>query len=50
MLTKTQAKAAEQEIISVCNKYGLWYTLEYEKKPDLRAIKIKEISIKVLKN
>ena len=46
-LTQQQAENIKQEIMRICNKYGLWHTVEYERKPDLRMIRIKDISIKV---
>ena len=46
-LTQQQAENIKQEITRICNKYGLWHTVEYERKPDLRMIRIKDISIKV---
>jgi len=49
-MTQDQAEAVTRELISVCNKWGLWYTVEHEHKPGLKAIRIKEISIKVENN
>ena len=48
--TTQQAESIKKEILSVCNKFGLWYTIEHENKPDLRMIRIKEISIKIKDN
>jgi len=48
--TTQQAEDIKREIISICNKFGLWYTIEHENKPDLRMIRIKEISIKIKDN
>ena len=48
--TTQQAEAIKSEIISICNKNNLWCTVEYENKPDLRMIRIKEISIKIKDN
>ena len=46
-----QAKALklEAEIVDLCKRHGLWVTVEHELKPDLRMIRIKEISIKIEK-
>jgi len=49
-MIKSKAKEIEHEIISACNKYGLWCTVEYDRKPDLKMIRIKEISIKITDN
>ena len=46
-MTKEEAIKVLNQIEAVCVKYGLWYTVETEKRPDLRMIKIKEVSIKV---
>jgi hypothetical protein len=46
-MTKDQALKLSEEIESLCHKHGLWLTVEHENKPDLRMIRIKEISIKV---
>lgn len=46
-MTKDQALKLLEQIQSLCRQYGLWVTVEHENKPDLRMIRIKEISIKV---
>jgi hypothetical protein len=46
-MTKDQALNLLKEIESLCRQHGLWLTVEHENKPDLRMIRIKEISIKV---
>lgn len=46
-LTKDEAHKIQQEIEALCRKYGLWFYVEHENKPDLRMIRVKEISIKV---
>lgn len=46
-MTKDQALKLSEEIQSLCHQHGLWVTVEHENKPDLRTIRIKEISIKV---
>jgi hypothetical protein len=45
-LTRDKALRVQEEIEHVCNKYGIWVTVTYEKKPDLKVIKM-ETSIKV---
>ncbi|UCD87103.1 MAG: hypothetical protein JSV01_04880 [Desulfobacterales bacterium] len=47
MMTKEQALKLLEQIQSLCRQHGLWVTVEHENKPDLRMIRIKEISIKV---
>ena len=49
-MTNAQAEKVKNEIIAICNLNGLWSTVEYERKPDLKMIRIKEISIKVTDN
>ena len=44
------AMGLEERIRSICVKSGLWITTEKEFKPDLKMIRIKEISIKVTEN
>ena len=46
-MDKTAALKVQSEFESLCKKYGLWFTIEREEKPDLKMIRIKEISIKV---
>ena len=46
-MEKEAAVKVLNQIEALCIKYGLWYTVETEKKPELRMIRIKEISIKI---
>jgi len=46
-MNQEQALAVQHEIERICNKYGLFLTVEHQKRPNLRMIVIKEISIKV---
>ena len=46
-MNKNQALKLSEEIQSLCYQHGLWVTIEHENKPDLRMIRIKEISIKI---
>jgi len=46
-MKKEEAIKILNQIEALCIKYGLWYSVETEKKPDLKMIKIREISIKV---
>lgn len=50
MVTEPQAKAIAQEIEKICNTHGLWHIVEYDKKPGLKMIRIKEICIKISGN
>lgn len=43
----SKALNLQAEIEALCKKHGLWVAIEHEKKPDLKIIRIKEISIKV---
>ena len=45
-MTQQQAENIQQEILSICNKHGLWSKVELERKPGLKMIKV-EVSIKV---
>ena len=47
MTTEEQALQILSVFKTICKKYGVWFTVEKEYKPNLRMIKIKEISIKV---
>jgi hypothetical protein len=47
-MKKDEALRLVEEIQSICTKRGLWCTVEFERKPDLKMIKI-EISIKIEK-
>jgi len=49
-MKRTDALAIEAEIKNICTQKGLWITTEKEFKPDLKMIRIKEISIKVTDN
>lgn len=46
-MTREEANKVVSLIDAVCVKYGLWYTIEQDKRPDTRMIRIKEISIKI---
>ena len=46
-MTQEQALDVQREIERICNKLGLFLTVEHQKRPDLKMIIIKEISIKV---
>ncbi len=46
---EVKARAILKEIQELCEKHGLWFSHTEERKPDLRVIKINEISIKVEK-
>jgi hypothetical protein len=46
-MTKEEANKVVNLIDAICVKYNLWYTIEQDKRPDTRAIRIKEISIKI---
>lgn len=46
-MTIEQALEVQREFERLCNKHGLWLTVEHEKRPDLKVIRIKEISIKI---
>ena len=46
MLTQAEALQLKDEIVAVCSKYDQWVTDTYERKPELKMIRI-ELSIKV---
>ena len=46
-MKQSEAKVLAEDIKSLCAKNNLWITTEHEYKPDLKMIRIKEISIKV---
>ena len=46
MLTQAEALQLRDEIVAVCGKYDQWVTDTYERKPELKMIRI-ELSIKV---
>ncbi len=47
VMTVEHARNICADIMKTVNKHGLWCTVEEEHKPDVRIIRIKEISIKV---
>ena len=46
-MKQAEALKVLEEIEAVCKKHGLHYVVEFQKRPELRFINIKEISIKV---
>lgn len=48
-VSKAQALQIQAELEDLCRKYGLWFTVQHELKPDLKMIRIQEISIKINK-
>lgn len=46
-MTKEQAIGVLREFERLCEKHGLFSTVEFRKTPDLKLIAIKEITIKV---
>ena len=46
-MTEAEAIAIQDEIKEYCAGHGLWVSIEHERKPNLKMIRIKEISIKV---
>lgn len=46
-MNEAQAQAIVAELKAICEKYGLWFTLEFEHKPNMKIIRIREISIKI---
>lgn len=46
-MKKADALKIRDEIQSLCKKYGLWISVEHVCQPNLKMIKIKEISIKI---
>jgi hypothetical protein len=42
-----KALAIQAEFERIINKYGLWSKIEHDKRPGLKMITIREISIKV---
>ncbi len=46
-MNKEEAVKVLNQIEALCMKNDLWYTVETEKRPDLKTIRIKEISIKI---
>jgi hypothetical protein len=48
-MTESEALKTQSEIEEILQKYNIFYNIEYEKKPNLKFIRFKEISIKVTK-
>ena len=48
-MKEPEARKLVEMIVSICEKYKLWAIIEEERKPDLKMIRVKEISIKVEK-
>lgn len=46
-MTKEEATKVLNHIEATCLKYNLWCVVETVKQPELKMIKIKEISIKI---
>ena len=46
-MKEPEAKELLKKLISICAEHGLWVTIEEERKPDLKMIRVKEISIRV---
>lgn len=46
-MTKDEAMNILRQFEALCIKYKLWFTVEMEKKPDTKMIRIREISIKI---
>jgi len=46
-MKKEKALNLEEKFRALCEENGLWLKIEHEIKPDLKMIRIKEISIKV---
>lgn len=46
-MNKETALKIQREIEAVCIKHGLWFNAIHENKPELRMIRIQEISIKI---
>lgn len=46
-IDEKKARAILIEITDVCKKHGLWVSHTEERKPDLKIIKVNEISIKI---
>ena len=42
-----KALSIQQKFLDLCKEHQLWAIVEHIRKPDLKMIKIKEISIKV---
>jgi len=46
-ITPQKANEIVTQIKKICTDNNLWHTVEAENKPDLKIIRIKEISIKI---
>lgn len=46
-MTKDKAMDVLKKIEAMLIMNNLWYTIEFDKRPDTKMIKIKEISIKI---
>lgn len=46
-MTQPEALKVLAEIESVCKRFDLHYSVEFQKRPELKFINIREISIKV---
>ncbi len=46
-MTKDDAIKVLNQIEAICVKNDLWYIVETEKRPNLKTIRIREISIKI---
>ena len=46
-MKEIEARKIAHDISELCKRHGLWVTVEEEHKPDLKMIRIKEISIKI---
>jgi hypothetical protein len=46
-MSKDEAMALVEVFRKLCIKHGLWMTTQFEEKPDLRMVRITEISIKI---
>jgi hypothetical protein len=46
-MTKEKALQILREIETVCKKHALWFDVKMEQHPDLKMIRVQEISIKI---
>jgi hypothetical protein len=46
-MNEPQALRALADIEAVCKKHGLFYTIEQQKRPELKFITVKDITIKI---
>jgi len=49
-LNEEKALIIKEDIESLCNRHGLWFTVEEDRKPGLSVIRFKEISIKITRD